>query len=206
MVDDDRADAHDRVLGRAHGSVRCTTMARATRPKDSKKFLVCAVAGQGEAVDPEAAGVRAPRRSGAFMMASPMPTPRASGSVYRSVITPSRPVVGEPLEPGHAVAEDVVVQRADHDVVVGRRQLDAELVLERLAPGGGPAPHDPAPPDAELCDRLLGQLREPGQVSPGRDRQPSLAAGELPIQVGAQLDWSWATLDRIVLRPRLASS
>ena len=36
VIDDDRSDAEDRP----HGSARWTTIARATRPKDSKKFLV----------------------------------------------------------------------------------------------------------------------------------------------------------------------
>src|SRR3546814_9993768 len=79
VVEDDGAHAHDRPR-RAHVSGLCTTMARATRPKDSKKFLVWRSPGRARLSTPKQPRSRH-QSTRACITSSPMPTSRQPGSV-----------------------------------------------------------------------------------------------------------------------------
>src|SRR5690606_4570378 len=82
VVDHDRPDSEDRTLGHpwGGGSGRCTVIALATRPKDSKKFLVCLSPGSARLSTPKQP--RSVHQSiSACMTISPMPTSRQPGSV-----------------------------------------------------------------------------------------------------------------------------
>ena len=101
-----RADAEDG----AHESERCTTIARATSPNDSKKFLRVPISGQGEAVDAEAALVGAPVDEG---LHGDLPDAQLATARLRVEVghDTEQPAVGEPLDPRDAVAHHGVVER-----------------------------------------------------------------------------------------------
>ena len=135
---------------------RCTTMARATSPNDSKKFLVCAVAGQGEAVDAEAALRPRTRRPGRPSSTSPSPTLAAPGL---------------DVEVGDDAEQAAVGQRARR----GRRR-SRRRCRRRCRPARGGRATASSSRERGLERRAAGVRAGPTPRRPGRPAAPSTAA------------------------------
>ena len=197
VVDHHGADAQ--TTG-AHVSERCTTMARATRPKDSKKFLVWRSPGRARLSTPKHPCSPAPvdqrlhhRLTDAELSAAGL-----------------RVEVGDHAEPppsastlgaGDAVAHDHVVDGADQHVVVRVAELGARARARTGARRAAARAHTSPPRPA----RSSATAASASSASRGRSASVARAAGLLR---GAAISapWSCATFDRIVLRPRWAAS
>ena len=174
-------------------------MARATRPNDSKKFLVWRSPGRARLSTPKHPCSRhhVDQRVHHHLADAELPRARVGVEVGDDA---EAAAVGEHLDAGDAVAHHDVVDGADQHVVRRVGELGAELRLERRPAGRLAGPHLAPAPSPQLVDGGLGQLGEPGQVVLG-GRPAALLRGRRH-----QRPWSCATFDRIVLRPRWAAS
>ena len=106
--------------GRSRPRSLCTTMARATSPKPSKKFLVARPPGRARASTPMQLPLPRPGQDGVHDRGADTHAP-GLGLHVEVAHDGQAAVVGQGLDGGHGVADDGVVDRADQDqrVVVG---------------------------------------------------------------------------------------
>ena len=165
-----RTDAHLGPRRRSAAitqSGRCTTIARATRPNDSKKFLVSRSPGSARLSTPKQP--RARHQSMQVVHEHLADADRPGAGVDVDVVDhPQQPAVEQRLDPHHPVAHHRVVERPDGHLVVGRLEGRAQRGLPRRRPSLTAGPED-----ATLLPELLlgggaGQSHHLGEVRVGR--------------------------------------